>query len=99
MSWSPSDPDIARALERLSEADRRWFAARSSRSFRLRKPARRELEMLGGRDCTHVLVEQVKPGFRLRRPVLIIGGLPDSDTVLRKLAHDGFVHVGYGGTA
>jgi hypothetical protein len=99
MNRPATDPDIARALEQLSEAGRRWFAARPSRSYRLRKPARRELEMLRGQACTHVLVEQVFPGMRLRRAVRIIGSLPDDDTVLSRLAHEGIVSVGVGGTA
>ena len=93
------DPDFLRALERLSEDDRRWFKARPSRSFRLRKPAKGELEMLGDDRCNHVVVEQLAPGVRARLPVLIVGGLPDCDAVLRKLIHEGFVQVGAGGVA
>jgi hypothetical protein len=98
MTWSPDDPDILRTLDWLSADDRRWFAARPDRSFRLRKPAPRELEMLGGSGTSHVLVRQVEPGFRMRLAVLC-EGLPDCDAVLRRLWNDGAVYVPPGGRA
>jgi hypothetical protein len=66
--------------------DAAWFAERPLRRLRLRKAVRAE-RLLYGPPTTHMLVEQMQPGARFRRPACwtIPGPLPDDDVVLGRL--------------
>lgn len=87
----------AEAWARDGDGDRAWFAKRPRRQFRLRKASRVERALNPG--CTHMLIEQVAVGFRLRRPVLwTFPDIPDDDKTLARLAA-GAVFAGTGGRA
>jgi hypothetical protein len=87
------------AWERLSSADRAWFLANPGRSYRLRPIDEAERLILLAPAATHALVRQVRPGFRLRRPVVIAGTIPDLDPVLAKFDREDRIEVGPGGSA
>ena len=87
--------------EAAGAADRAWFACRPRRRYRLRPAEPSEAKVLTRqRSPTHVLVQRVHAGCRLRLPVLwtIAGDLPDNDAVLARLAA-GAVFCGLGGHA
>jgi hypothetical protein len=69
-------------------ADRPFQPAREAERVVLSVPA-----------ATHAPVHQVQPGFRLRRPVLILGEIPDLDLVLERFDRGGTVRVCGGGLA
>lgn len=87
------------AWERLSTADRDWFASNPDRQYRLRPITEAERVILQAPRATHTLVHQVRPGFRLRRPVLIAGTIPDVDAVLERFFREGRIEVSGGGVA
>jgi hypothetical protein len=87
------------AWEAWSAADRAWFAANPGWGYRLRRIAEAERVILRAAPASHVLVRQVHPGFRLRRPVVIAGDLPDEDPICERLDRGETVHVGPGGVA
>jgi hypothetical protein len=64
---SPTQKQM-QAVEKASNADRRWFAEHPGRNHRMRRPAFGEApahpDML-----TFILVKQVRPGFRLRTAI------------------------------
>lgn len=87
------------AWERLAAADRVWFRDHPGRAYRLRPIGEAERLILQAPSATHALVHQVRPGFRLRRPVIIAGTIPDLDPVLERFDREGRIEVGAGGTA
>lgn len=65
-----------------SANDREWFKERSHRRFRLRERLRGEFPT----SDTHVLVEQLEPGFRYRQTCSFIDVLPpDTDEALARI--------------
>jgi hypothetical protein len=75
-----------RVEDRASADDRTWFATRPERRYRFRPRLPREL---GAEDATHILVVQLFPGARLRKPVCWCGSSavpPDEDDQLARLA-------------
>ena len=88
--------------EAAGAGDRRWFAARPGRRYRLRAAAPSEVKVLGGRGfpMTHILTRKVTPDCRLRFGVhwSIGGPTPDDDRVLARLAA-GSVFTDRGGQA
>ena len=90
-----------REYDEAGDQDRRWFACRPEREYRLRPAEPSEARLLAGRlPVTHVLVRKVHQHCRLRLPVLwtIAGDLPDDDVLLGRLAA-GVAFTGRGGHA
>lgn len=60
-------------LEKISEADRRWFKKHPDRNYQIRKP------MNGEPSDGCMIVEQVEPGFRIRRSIHTYGVFPPNN--------------------
>lgn len=75
-------PALVQGAERASDADRAWFAANPSRSYRLRRPIASQ-EM----GCPYVVVRQVRRGVRIRLPVSTaeLGPPPDDEKIARSV--------------
>ena len=64
-------PEIVAAVDRISAEDRDWFALHPGVDSRVRPAAPYEFwPMFDSRDVEYVRVRQVRPGYRLRGPVL-----------------------------
>ena len=73
--------------ERACADDRAYFEASPRRRYRLRPAVAGEFQQVG-QMFTHVLVEQIGPGLRARRPFNWAGHIPTDlpDSQLEKLA-------------
>ena len=72
-------PPDKQALDKAVADDKAWFAAHPNRGTRLRPEYPGELPRKrtppeGAIETAHILVEQIKPGVRLRTPVLLLPG-------------------------
>lgn len=64
-------PEIKASIEKITTDDRLWFEANPGATFRTRPAAPNEFWPVMTSDCVlYVLVRQVWPGFRLRKPVI-----------------------------
>lgn len=71
---SPAGRRCSDAVTKASDADREWFEAHPAEDYYVRAPFPDEFPPLSGGSKPHaVLVQQVKPGFRMRFP-LVDGG-------------------------
>lgn len=74
-------PEIAAAIDRITDEDRSWFELHPNVEFRTRPPAVGEFWPVFDSACVlYVIVTQVRPGWRLRAPVVRIH-LPKTDRV------------------
>jgi hypothetical protein len=87
----PADEAVARRMEnpawgdlvdRITDADRDWFAARPRRKCRLRPIRHDEIPELAGAQNMHVIVFRAAPGVRVRFFVQLGSLLPDDDEIL-----------------
>ena len=66
-------PEIAAAIDKISENDREWFDHHPGVDERIRLAASDEFwPAFDSRNVQYVIVRQVTPGFRLRFPVVRI---------------------------
>ncbi len=64
-------PEIAESMARISGEDRRWFEEHPDAEFRTRPAAADEFWPAFDSECVlYVIVTQLRPGFRLRAPVV-----------------------------
>ncbi len=64
-------PEIAAAIDGTSNEDRLWFEANPLAAYRTRPPVPGEFWPTFDAACVaYVIVHQVRPGFRLRVPIL-----------------------------
>lgn len=64
-------PEIAESIARITGEDRRWFEEHPDAEFRTRPAAADEFWPVFDSGCVlYVIVTQVRPGWRLRAPVL-----------------------------
>ena len=74
-------PEIAASIERITGEDRLWFEAHPHEESYTRPAAAGEFWPAFDSACVlYVIVTQVRPGFRLRAPVIRLH-LPESDRV------------------
>ena len=74
-------PEIAAAIDKISGEDRLWFEAHPGAEFRTRPAAPGEFwPVLDSATVLYVIVTQVRPGYRLRAPILRMN-LPESDWI------------------
>ena len=63
--------NVAAAMERITSDDRRWFMENPAEEVRIRPAAPDEFwPMFDSASVRYVVVAQVRPGFRLRAPVV-----------------------------
>jgi hypothetical protein len=64
-------PEVAESMRRITNEDRGWFEAHPNAKSYTRPAAVGEFWPLFDSDCVvYVIVTQVRPGWRLRAPVL-----------------------------
>jgi len=74
-------PEVSAAIDRISENDREWFERHPGVDERIRLAAYGEFwPTFDSASVLYVIVMQVRPGFRLRVPVIRLH-LPESDRV------------------
>jgi hypothetical protein len=73
-------PRIADVIDRASEGDRVWFELHPDADVRRRPPIEGEFWPQELTSVTHVLVYQVRPGLRIRFPVLRLT-IPESEMI------------------
>jgi hypothetical protein len=72
---------VADSVDRITGEDRRWFEDHPNATSRTRPAAPGEFwPVFDSASVLHVIVTQVRPGFRLRSPVVRLN-LPESDRV------------------
>ena len=85
---------LARAIGAVAKDDAAWFRANAGQRLRLRPIQPVELATMGAPEATHVVVKQLWPGARMRRPATCRGEwLLDDDAVLERLFLGGTVVV------
>jgi len=74
-------PHVAESLDRITGEDRRRFEEHPDAEFRTRPAAAGEFwPTFDSASVLYVIVMQVRPGFRLRAPVIRLH-LPESDRI------------------
>jgi hypothetical protein len=64
-------PEIAAAIDRMSQSDREWFERHPGAEERIRLAAPHEFwPNFDSAVVRYVIVRQVRPGFRLRFPIV-----------------------------
>lgn len=72
-------PDVAASLDRITAQDRAWFELNPHAEYRTRPAAPGEFwPTFDSASVKYVIVHQVRPGFRLRCPVLRLH-LPETE--------------------
>ena len=73
--------DVAASIDRITSDDRRWFLDHPSEETRVRPAAPDEFwPVFDSASVRYVVVAQVRPGFRLRAPVVAMVH-PESERV------------------
>lgn len=86
---APTAADFQTAHELVGEADRLWFRRHRRRQFRLRAIAPVERVTLSAPEASHILVEHIGRGFRVRWPVAITGTLAGTSEALARMTGEG----------
>lgn len=67
-------PEFAEAIDRASEGDRIWFELHPDAEYRERPPIDGEFWPHQFTRADFVLVHQIRPGFRVRTPMVWLTG-------------------------